>query len=259
MSRDRLQFQRFELKYVIPDRITPAVRDFVRAYLELDEYGAGRPNNAYPIHSLYLDSDALALYGDTITGAKNRYKLRLRFYDDSPSAPVFLEIKRRVNEAILKQRSAIRREAVGGFLAGHFPEPHHLLSDDARQLAAAQRFSQLMLNLHTRPKVHVAYLREAWINAEGNSVRVTMDRDVRACAEPVARLCTDMNAPVQVFKSQVILELKFTGRFPNWFGELVQAFGLERVSAAKYADGLMLLGEHRFIGSGQSTLLQEVA
>jgi SPX domain protein involved in polyphosphate accumulation len=245
MRPDRLQSQRFELKYFIPERIASTVRDFVSAYLSLDEHGAVHPDFAYPIHSLYLDSDDLALYWQTINGTKNRYKLRLRFYSDKPDTPVFFEIKRRVNDAILKQRGSVRRDAVEPILAGKFPEPAHLLSDAAQQFVAIQRFSRLMLDLRARPKVHVAYRREAWISPVDNSVRVTMDRDVFADAEPLARLTVDMADPVRVFGARVVLEIKFTGRFPNWFGELVRSFDLQRTSAAKYVDGVTELGENR--------------
>jgi hypothetical protein len=243
--QDRLQLQRFELKYVIPEGLTPMIRSFVSAHLRLDEYAARHGNHSYPIHSLYLDSDGLALYWDTINGSKNRYKLRLRFYDNAPASPVFFEIKRRTNEAILKQRCAVQREAVEGILDGQLPEPRHLLSNDPRQWGAIQQFNRLMLGLDARPKAHVAYRREAWISPVDNAVRVTMDRDVRTEPESIARLSTEMDNPTRVFGKDVILEIKFTGCFPNWFGEMARTLGLQQRSAAKYADGVALLGEHR--------------
>src|ERR1051325_11441766 len=113
MTDEKLQLQRFELKYLVREELALAVRRFVSGYLEIDEFGATRPNLSYPVHSLYLDSDGLTTYWHTINGNKNRYKLRLRYYDDRPNSPVFFEIKRRMNDAILKQRGAVRREAVG--------------------------------------------------------------------------------------------------------------------------------------------------
>jgi hypothetical protein len=247
MGPDRLQLQRLELKYIIDERKAEAMRDFVRSYLELDEYGLDKPNLSYPIHSLYLDSDDLRTYWDTINGAKNRFKLRLRFYDELPTSPVYFEIKRRMNEAILKQRGGVRRDAVDWLLAGHLPERAHLLAlDDPRQLAALERFSRLMLNLHARPKAHVTYFREAWVSTVDNSIRVTMDREVRCGVECNSRLSTELGHAVRPFGEKVILELKFTGRFPNWFRDLVQTFNLVRGPAAKYADGVACLGEERF-------------
>jgi len=98
-----MQLQRWELKYLIPEELALTVREFVRSYLELDEYGAKRADLSYTIHNLYLDSDALAIYWGTINGDKNRYKLRLRFYEDNQHAPLFIEIKRRLNDAILRR------------------------------------------------------------------------------------------------------------------------------------------------------------
>ena len=110
-----MQQQRFELKYLIPEETALLVRDFVRSYLEMDELHVGQPNYSYPVHSLYLDSQELRLYWDTINGNKNRFKLRLRYYSTNPDTPVFFEIKRRMNNCILKQRGGVRQDCVGLF------------------------------------------------------------------------------------------------------------------------------------------------
>jgi hypothetical protein len=246
MPHDALQLQRFELKYVISETLTPAIRDFVQQQLHLDPNGEGRPDNSYPIHSLYLDSDALALYWATVNGTRNRYKLRLRYYEDRSDAPVFFEIKRRNNEAILKQRCGVHRAAVPRVLAGHSPSPDELLSDDPKQIGALERFTELALGLRASPKTHVAYRREAWVSWLDNSVRVTMDRDVRFEPQLSLHLGTQIRNPILVFGNKVVLEIKFTGSFPTWLGEMVRVFGLERRSAAKYAEGVAILGDDRF-------------
>lgn len=240
-----MQQQRFELKYIIKEDVARAVRDFLGGYLEIDEYGATLPNFSYPVHSLYLDSDDFYLYHTTINGDKNRFKLRLRFYDNRKEAPIFFEIKRRMNNIIIKQRGGVRRDAVGWLLAGQLPEPAHLVSRDPRQLVALQNFCRLMHEVRARSKAHIAYLREAWISPRDNSVRVTMDRDVCCEPEAVTRLNTHMDRPVRVFGPEVILELKFTDRFPDWFKELVRVFGLMQCGAAKYVEGVTLIGQHR--------------
>jgi len=240
-----MQLQRLELKYQISDERALAVRDFISSYLEVDEFGATRPNLSYPVHSLYLDSPTLATFRQTINGTKNRFKLRVRFYENRPSAPVYFEIKRRMNNAIIKQRGAVRRDAVDRVLAGQLPEPNEIASTDPRHLAGIQRFLGLMTELQARPTAHVAYLREAWMSPRDNSVRVTMDRDVYFEPDPTTRMLATMLDPVHVFGRRVILELKFTGRFPDWWNELVRVFGLQQASAAKYADGITCYGEPR--------------
>ncbi|MBM3824289.1 MAG: polyphosphate polymerase domain-containing protein [Verrucomicrobia bacterium] len=245
MEQDRLQKQRFELKYIIPEAKALAIREFVRCYLDLDEYGVGKPNFSYPVHSLYLDSDQLALYQTTINGDKNRFKLRLRYYTDAEDAPVFFEIKKRTNNTISKERGAVKRSAVAMILRGHIPDAAHLLSKSPKALVAIQRFCQHTLDLRATPKAHIAYLREAWLPAHDNSVRVTLDREVRCEAEPTFNLSTTMIKPVLVFGNEVVLELKFTNRFPDWFRDLVRVFGLMQCGAAKYVDGVTLLGKER--------------
>lgn len=252
MADDRMQLQRWELKYVIPEDVALAVREFVRSYLELDEYGAKRPDLSYTIHNLYLDSDDLAIYWGTINGDKNRYKLRLRFYEDNSQAPVFFEIKRRMNEAIIKQRGGVKRPAVEAVLAGHLPAPSELVSGDPRQLGALQRFVELSARHGAHPVAHVRYDREAWISVHDNSVRVTMDRNVLISPEFVARFSDQLDDPTCVFGRLVILELKFTGRFPDWFKEMVRIFNLRQGSASKYADGIARKGEHFFYERSQS-------
>lgn len=232
------------MKYIVEERVALGIRDWVRSYLDIDEHGATRPNLSYPVHSLYLDSPDLKLYQATVNGDKNRFKLRLRFYENRPDAPVFLEIKSRMNNCISKQRSRVRAESVGSLLAGHLPAPDYLISQEPKQLVALQRFCQLVNELQAQPRTHVAYLREAWISREDNSVRVTMDREVRTETDPIARLVPEMTNPVMVFGDRVVLELKYTGRFPDWFKELVRIFELVQCGAAKYADGVTRLGAH---------------
>jgi len=245
-----LQLSRLEHKYIVAPDVALAVRDFVASYLEIDEFGATQPNLSYPVHSLYLDSDDLRIYWGTINGDKNRYKLRLRFYENRPNAPVFFEIKRRMNNAILKQRGAVRREAVARVLSGMLPAPEELSSTDPRQLGAIQRFVELATTLGAKPKAHIAYQREAWVQPDDNSIRVTLDRDVLCCVDHTMALTSEMDRPYRVFGNQVVLELKFTGRFPDWFAQLVRTFHLHQGSAAKYADGVALMGESLFSPTG---------
>src|SRR5688572_26717095 len=94
------QLQRFELKYLVTETTARAMRQFVRCYLKPDEFAGRSADFSYAVHTLYLDSPDLALYGATNNGDKNRFKLRVRFYDNGADAPAFFEVKRRRNECI---------------------------------------------------------------------------------------------------------------------------------------------------------------
>ena len=77
------------------------------------------------------------------------------------------------------------------------------------------------------------------------SVVVTLDREVKCEPDPSTRLMTRMDNPVLVFGADVVLELKFTNRFPDWFKDLVRIFGLMQCGAAKYVDGVTRFGQDR--------------
>lgn len=239
-----MQQQRFELKYLINEETALRVRDFVRCYIDFDEYSVGKPNYSYPVHSLYLDSDDLKLYWETINGVKNRYKLRLRYYDVSAKSPVFFEIKRRMNNCILKQRGGVRQQYVPYLLSGHLPQEDHLLSKAPKQFIALQRFCELMNRLHAKPKVHIFYMREAYVSAD-DQVRVTIDRSVYGEENLDPSIKVTMKNPVLSFENTVILELKFTNRFPNWFRELVRMANVMQCGAAKYVESIQGLGAAR--------------
>ena len=244
MVSERLQHQRFELKYHVPEAKALRIRDFVQGYLAVDEYGALQAGLSYPTLSLYLDSDGLDTHWHTINGNRNRFKLRLRYYDDQPDTPVFFETKRREDNVILKERGGVHKSAVRWLLAGHLPERRHMLNpNDHAALVAVQRFCHLMLRLNARPKMHVAYLREAYENSGDNNVRVTMDRQVESQPSARPQLIARSSRPHLVFGKSVILELKFTARYPKWFRDLVETFDCVQMGAAKYSEGILTRGE----------------
>lgn len=247
MGQDhRLQAQRFELKYLISPNLVEPMRDFVRCYLELDDFSAGRANNAYQIHSVYLDSADLHTCQATRNGDKNRFKLRLRYYNDDPRTPVFFEIKQRVDNAILKQRCPVRRDAVPLLMSGQLPDPEHLFSDEPRHLVSLQRFQYLQFQLNAVPRLHNNYLREAWVPPSGNAVRVTFDSNIRVEPYFGYDAVVEMKRPRRIYADVVVLELKFTGRFPNWLREMTQCFNLARGTASKYCGGVDVLGDFHF-------------
>ena len=106
-----LQRSRYELKYIIQEPTAHEVRAFARNHLMPDPYANPADNYSYNIYSVYLDDPGQSLMNQTLEGLKNRFKLRVRFYDDNPAHPVFFEVKRRVNDVIVKVRAKVRREA----------------------------------------------------------------------------------------------------------------------------------------------------
>jgi len=75
---DRTLHSRFECKYMVNSLLVPEIRQYIQPFVEPDRFAALHPGYRYPICSLYLDTDDLALYMQTVGGLKNRFKLRVR-------------------------------------------------------------------------------------------------------------------------------------------------------------------------------------
>jgi hypothetical protein len=230
-----MQSSRYELKYIIDEGQAASIRSFLRGYLEPDEHAIPENNFNYPVHSLYCDAPDLPLYYGTIHGLKNRFKLRIRFYDDNPSHPAFFEIKRRIHDVIKKERAMVQRRAAQKFLLGYRPNVTDLAGDrNGKSLAALTNFVTTYLEIGARPCVYVSYLREAYVAADNDNVRLTFDRRLSAGQfDPVSSLMPPLR-PWAATVPGVVLELKFTDRYPSWMRELVNNLNLWRCSMAKY-------------------------
>jgi hypothetical protein len=240
-SATRLQSSRFEFKYIIDEPTAAEVRRFILHYVEPDAHTVGREGIGYPVHSLYLDSTDFFTCRATLHGDKNRFKLRLRFYDDRPDSPVFLEIKRRVSTVILKQRAMVRRKSVSRLLVGEWLEYDDLVVDDLRNREALHTFCTLCRQINARAAAYTSYMREGYEPRTSNVYRVTFDRDLRAGRYANSLNVPDLHSWARPKIGGIVLELKFTDRFPQWMEMLVETFNLNRISMPKYVECVTLI------------------
>jgi hypothetical protein len=230
---DRTLFCRHEIKYRIYESQAAAVEEFIRPYLQLDRYSKLRRDKAYPIVSLYLDSENLLLCKQTLRGVKNRFKLRIRSYTDEPGYPRFFEIKRRMNTIIIKNRARVRDEDVEALLAGA-PLPPQDFSTDEQTL---NQFQLYMKSIIAKPTILIRYMRQAYEDSSQNRVRVTFDRELcyKVTREPKVLLNGQGWQQNPISRGGVILEIKFTARYPAWLSRLVSCLNLRQDSFSKYA------------------------
>ena len=239
MSRDvqkdisigRTSWYRYEIKYLISELKAAAIEQFVRPYMRLDRYCKLQPSGSYPLVSLYLDSEDLRLCRESVEGHKNRFKLRIRSYSDERDYPRFFEIKRRVNTIIIKDRARVIPSSVAPLISGRFPLPQ----GSVRERQTLEQFLFYMTSINAKPVVRTRYQRQAFEDIVNNMVRVTFDRDVsyNVTSEPEVGL-DGQGWQRMLLNSVVILEIKFTGRYPVWLGQMVKYFGLRQQSVSKY-------------------------
>ena len=229
----KLQSRRFEYKYIISERAADGIRDFIRGRMTLDEHDDPENPQGYPVCSLYLDSPQLTLYDQTAKGHKNRFKLRIRFYDDNNKGPAFLEIKRRENDVIRKQRVAVTRQGALQILKGGWPVPS-MLHKPSGNMDALERFCNLTRSINADGCAYVLYRREAYVSPDSDQLRITLDRELVGGMYHAGSELAIPTAGAHPYVGGVVFEMKFTDRFPPWMHELAQTFNLQRTSVPKY-------------------------
>ncbi|HUW18929.1 MAG TPA: polyphosphate polymerase domain-containing protein [Sedimentisphaerales bacterium] len=231
---DSLPACRYELKYLITESQAAAIEHFVGPYLHLDHYCKTQPLGSYPILSLYLDSPQLHLCRQTLEGRTNRFKLRIRSYTDDPDYPRFFEIKRRLNAVIIKSRARVIHPDVPRVVSGLSLPSAAYHQDDL----VLRQFQFYMKSINARPVVRIRYLRRAYEADTENRVRVTFDRELAYAAGTTTDLSLNGSRWRRNHLDRVILEIKFTGRYPAWLNDMARCFGLRQQSFSKYVSSV---------------------
>lgn len=233
--------ERYEFKYLVPERLVPDIRATACSVGRIDRYAG--PDGVYRIRSLYLDTRGFDLYWANAREQRDRFKLRVRSYPGKTS-PAFLEVKRRVQDVIIKSRAAVPASDWRDLLAPGRPPSLDRLSPGARK--AAEKFIGAFHRHDLRPALLVDYEREAYESTIDTYARLTFDRKI-VCQR---RETMDLDAseggwrpvdhPVQTQTPEpvCVLELKFERRPPPWMVALVRRLDLVRHSFSKYCYGV---------------------
>ncbi len=256
------ELDRYEAKYVIPCNLVEPIKEFIKPYCRLDKHCAEAGGRYYIITSQY-DTPSLSLHYAKEWELAHRFKLRVRTYGKPPGhAPVFLEIKRRYFDRIIKSRACIPFEAwKPGVLSRHVDE---LNLKSVKEREAFREFVRLHDEIGAEPRVYVRYSREAFVGLYDHYARVTFDSQL--CYQPVrdpydwginGRFISMDSGMVKYRKEPwLILEVKCTEQVPTWMVELVQHFELIRVGNCKYSTAIWM--EKLLIGKGDSPFADQL-
>lgn len=232
LHNDATLRSRYECKYLISEMLVAQLREFIHPFMEPDRYALRHPNLRYPICSLYYDSHDLSLYQQTVSGEKNRFKLRIRTYDDLPDSPVFFEVKRKSNAIVSKHRGILSREAAVSLVSRERSSLE--LSDDPQNRSELDQFVLQSDLIEANPVMRVAYMREAYESRNGDPLRITIDTELRHTMTLDYDLHHSTGRWVTTPVQGAIIEIKFTERFPAWISDLVRTFGFKQQAVPKY-------------------------
>jgi len=234
MMQPKLRFQRHELKYYIPERLYPRIISLIEPYMELDPFSQKQETKSYLVRSLYLDTLDRRFYNEKLAGLHTRKKLRIRGYNDNNSE-VFLEIKRRYNNIIVKQRAQIEFENLPYILDGY--GWYKAEGKNRMEAETINNFTYLKRILGLEPLVLITYDREAYMGAFDSRARLTFDRNLR-CLPGKNTALFYPGADWLTVTNRCILELKFDGELPFFFRQLIRRLSLRAEAISKYCNSI---------------------
>ena len=232
MVTDSSLARRFEWKYCITPEQAADLAETFELHAERDPYCTER-EGTYHVRSLYYDTPDLRFYHEAKERLKIRRKLRVRNYG---SAEFFLEIKRKLERQVVKERVLIPGHQVASALNG--ADPAALMEGRPESdLRTLERFRQNLRTLGLVPTLQITYTRRAWIGRTDPNLRITLDRELRGRTQPGSDALFE-DGMLFDFEPRHVLELKFANRPPRWLLDIVTSGHLKRVRFSQYCEGI---------------------
>lgn len=240
---------RLEYKYLVPLEALSRLRQALFPFVEMDEYARNEAGE-YTVHSVYFDTFSLDYYYQKEAGIQHRRKLRVRGYNEGErDSPVFLEIKRKNNMAISKNRIPVLFKHVRDLFVSGDVERYVGNGDGAPDaIGDARRFFYHVYRRSLRPAVLIRYEREAFFRKFNDSVRITFDKNLRSSPYPALEDLFREDGTSLSLPGRFILEVKLHegipsgAGIPSWLRAIMEDFKLERMSVSKYT---ICLDTHR--------------
>ena len=203
--------------------------------MELDPHTPKK--GRYVIHSLYFDDYKDTSVYTTNSGLRERFKWRIRFYDDDLTY-IVLEKKEKLDGRCHKKSCKITKEEYHKIYSGDIFE---LVYDTEKKLLR-ELIKDMMIHDY-RPKVIVDYERIAYVE-EITNVRVTFDMKISASYD----LDHFLDGKYTRFYVQPlgwnVLEVKFDDILPSYIKNIVESYGLNQTSFSKYYYGRKILDSY---------------
>lgn len=231
---------RFEYKFLVPVGMLANMRGRLLPFVTPDPYASRRETGEYTVRSVYLDTPDLQEYHEKIAGLPIRKKLRIRVYNEEREDSVaFLEIKRKNQSSVSKDRAPILYRALSEFFGDGDVERHIIPKNgSADAVDGARKFLFHVRRDLLRPLLLVTYEREAYMGKFDQEFRCTIDKQLRfICQQNVRDMFRDTDLRPGL-KGFCILEVKFERVVPVWLASIISDLGLKRGAYSKYCIGI---------------------
>lgn len=226
-----MDYNRYELKYIIRWKEYQDMLLRLSSLTRPDGYATG---GKYKILSLYYDNKDLQFYWEKVDGYDNRLKVRLRYYGNpSDDEDVFVEIKEKDNQAILKRRGKIGLQDAYTLFSSEALEKQKRKKYGKQAVDVFDEVSYLHSLYRLQPQIMVSYVRQPLVGLYDPRLRVTFDTllryyDGRESFQPGKK---ELFA---IHPDFVILEIKVAETVPQWLLDIIGHYELSQQRVSKY-------------------------
>ena len=108
-----------------------------------------------------------------------------------------------------------------------------ICKDEKSQILKEIEYTMRLYDLH--PAVYIAYDREAFIDENDETFRMTIDRNIRSRVDNVRLEKGDYGINL-LNKGEYIMEIKANGAIPLWFVKILSELKIYPTSFSKYGE-----------------------
>lgn len=228
---------RKEYKYLLHKDKLDQFRERLMPFVEIDKYARNKQGNEYKVRSIYFDTGRMDYFTEKDAGVKIRKKFRIRGYDDTKTnSTIFLEVKRKNNEIVWKNRAPVKFEDIQKLFITRDSDNLVIASDSfPKAVDDANVFLYYLYRQYLVPVILIVYDREPFYSKFNTDLRITFDKNIRS------KVCSSLDGifaehkEVYALNDYLVLEIKFNFGFPLWLENIVKDFNLVRQAVSKYS------------------------
>lgn len=213
-------FERYEKKYFLTPEQYRMFKEKLSPFIKADDYPT------YTLCNIYYDTDDYRLIRASIEKPIYKEKLRVRSYGvPKADSKVFVELKKKYDKVVYKRRITATPLFADALLKGINP-----VQQSTQITKEIEYFRQFY---DVKPKVFIAYDREAYQGVDNSELRITFDTNMRYRLDNLNLRAGDYGEPI-IDTDNILMEIKIPGACPLWLSKLLNEFKIYPVSFSKY-------------------------
>ncbi|MBQ6380407.1 MAG: polyphosphate polymerase domain-containing protein [Clostridia bacterium] len=213
-------FKRYEKKFFL----TPT--QYKLFTIQMQPYVKADAHPQYTICNLYYDTDNYRLIRASIEKPVYKEKLRIRSYGvPTNDNKVFVELKKKYEGVVYKRRITTYPSLTEPLLRGMRTGTEN--EQICKELSYFQSFYQ------TKPKVFIAYDRQAFQGIENPDLRITFDTNLRYRLDHLDLREGDFGEAI-LNTDNLLMEIKIPGTCPLWLTHILSELKITSTSFSKY-------------------------